>query len=330
MQNRKRDHIQLAFESQIAAAYADNRFYYEPLLAAHPQAGSEPFQFLGKTMRVPLWVSSMTGGTQLAHTINHNLARACGEFGLGMGLGSCRVLLDDNSRWSDFDVRHFIGDEQPLFANIGIAQLEQLIEKKQVERIEELVQRLRADGIIIHINPLQEWLQAEGDLLKHPPLDTIRRFLEQTQMPVIVKEVGQGMGPESLAQLMRLPLAAIDFGAFGGTNFARLELMRNPDQLSRSMYEPLSHIGHSAASMVDYVNAIVESGNYQCKQVIVSGGVTSFLDGYYFIKKSKLPAIYAQASAFLRHAQNSYEELQHYVAYQIKGLQMARQYLKIN
>jgi len=115
---RKRDHIELAFQSQINEGLLDKRFYYEPLLAGHPKHGSYPsFQFLGKTMRVPLWVSSMTGGTQLAHTINHNLARACREFGMGMGLGSCRSLLYTDDTLADFNVRKIIGDDLPLFAN---------------------------------------------------------------------------------------------------------------------------------------------------------------------------------------------------------------------
>jgi isopentenyl-diphosphate delta-isomerase len=89
--SRKHDHIELAFQSQVGAALLDDRFFYEPLLAAHPQPGSLPaIPFLGTSLRAPLWVSSMTGGTALARTINRNLARACAEFGMGMGLGSCR------------------------------------------------------------------------------------------------------------------------------------------------------------------------------------------------------------------------------------------------
>ena len=86
---RKKDHIELAFQSQVISSEIDQRFYYEPLLSAHPSPEqSSSFSFLSKSMKVPLWVSSMTGGTALASTINQNLARACKDFGFGMGLGS--------------------------------------------------------------------------------------------------------------------------------------------------------------------------------------------------------------------------------------------------
>ncbi|MGB1216306.1 MAG: isopentenyl-diphosphate delta-isomerase, partial [Saprospiraceae bacterium] len=172
--DRKKDHINLAFQSQIAQGTLDERFYYEPLLAAHPERGSLPkIRFLGKDMKAPLWVSSMTGGTLVANTINHNLARACGEFGMGMGLGSCRQLLRSDEYLKDFSVRHLMGDNLPLYANLGIAQLEQLLEKGETFLVDNLLEKLQADGLIVHVNPLQEWLQPEGDRFKYPPIETI-------------------------------------------------------------------------------------------------------------------------------------------------------------
>lgn len=329
MEERKKSHIELAFESQTPAQGLDHRFSYEPALSGHPQEKTDPFIFLGKKFSVPLWVSSMTGGTSLARTINTNLAHACREFGFGMGLGSCRILLEDRSRLPDFDMRDLIGDDNAFFANLGIAQIEEAVTHNRTEKIHELVKRLRADGLIIHINPLQEWVQPEGDRLKHPPVETISKFLEKTSYDVIVKEVGQGMGKESLRALLDLPLAAIEFAAFGGTNFTMLELMRR-EPLEQKTYEPFSHIGVDAVTMVNYVNEIVgEQGNVKCSQLIISGGIHSYLDGYYLIGKSKLPAIYGQASAFLRFARESYDTLHSFIEGQIEGLQMARAYLRI-
>ena len=163
MSDRKKDHLKLAFQSRIEKTGADSRFDYEPMLSAHPNHPPEPFAFAGKTMRLPVWVSSMTGGTDLAGTINRNLAQACREFGMGMGLGSCRILLDDAAHLADFDVRHILGDEQPLYANLGICQLEKLMLNHQLHRVDELVAMLNADGIIIHVNPLQEaFLKADA------------------------------------------------------------------------------------------------------------------------------------------------------------------------
>lgn len=330
--SRKQDHIELAFKSQVGLGALDERFYYEPLLAGHPQEGDEvPFEFLGKTLKAPLWVSSMTGGTEYANKINHNLARAAKEFGFGMGLGSCRSLLTSDEYLPDFDVRPVIGDDLPLYANLGIAQLEQLLEENKTHLITALLDKLKVDGLIIHVNPFQEWLQPEGDHFKYSPLETIQRMLDKfPDTSFIVKEVGQGMGIKSLKALLQLPLAAVDFAANGGTNFAKLELQRS-DPAFHAIYAKLANIGHSATEMVQFTNALVETLGPRClcQQIIVSGGLQDFLDGYYCINKLTLPAIYGQASAFLRHARGAYEPLQKYVAAQIEGLKLARNFLTV-
>lgn len=330
MKDRKKDHIDLAFKSQTLVAVKDTRFIYEPMLSAHPGEIIPESGFAGKVMRLPIWVSSMTGGTKLAGKINRNLARACREFGMGLGLGSCRILLDDDTYLPDFDIREIMGDELPLFANLGINQVEGLIERKMSGKAEELVEKLRADGLIVHVNPFQEWFQPEGDRLRHPPIDTIRELLELISVPLVVKEVGQGIGMESLRELLKLPLAAIEFGAFGGTNFAKVELLRNPG-LPRELFEPMSLIGHDAAEMVDMINLIMdeEKNSIKCRQLIISGGIRSFLDGYYLMKKSGLPSVYGQASAFLKYAREDYQQLQNFVSHQVKGLQMAYAFLRV-
>jgi isopentenyl-diphosphate Delta-isomerase len=327
MSDRKKDHIDLAFKSQLEAVSSDKRFYYEPLLNAHPIDLDMGLDFLGKKMKVPIWVSSMTGGTQLAHMINKNLARACREFGMGMGLGSCRILLDQPSYFQQFDVRDALGNDLPLYANLGIAQVEKMIEQKTTGKITELVYKLRADGLFVHINPLQEYFQPEGDLFKRPPAETIEELLQLIQIPIVVKEVGQGMGPTSLEKLLEMDIAGIEFGAFGGTNFANVELMRSePDQ--QEVFGPLAKIGHSAPEMLGFINK-AHTSKYSKKYMIISGGIKSFLDGYYLIKKSKFPSVYGQASAFLKYAKEDYALLQKYVSYQVKGLQLAYNFLKI-
>ncbi len=330
MEDRKKDHIDLAFESQTLVDQLDNRFMYEPMLSKHPENAIPETSFIGKKLKLPLWVSSMTGGTRLAGQINHNLARACNEFGMGMGLGSCRIILDDDTYFPDFDVRDVIGHDLPLYANLGINQLEILLRDKKLHKIYTLVSKLRADGLIIHINPMQEWFQPEGDRLTKSPLESVAELLKEVDFPVMVKEVGQGMGLESIRALLKLPLDAIEFGAFGGTNFAKVELLRDKDQ-PRELFEPLSFVGHDAAQMLDMINHVVkeEENEIRCKQIIASGGIKSFLDGYYLIQKSSIPAIYGQASTFLKHAREDYETLRKFVNYQIKGLEMAYAYLRV-
>jgi len=327
MEERKKDHIDLALDSRTTADRLDRRFNYEPVLGAHPAGEEKPFDFLGKKLKVPVWVSSMTGGTKMAGHINRNLARACHEFGMGMGLGSCRIIMDDDTYFEDFNLRHILGEEHPFFANLGIAQLEEFLKSKSADRIRILLDRLQADGLVVHINPIQEWCQPEGDRLEKPPLETLEEFLELADYPVIVKEVGQGMGPLSLKALLKLPLAAIEFGAFGGTNFTLLELGRS-DPKSMELYRPLAFVGHDAAEMLDTINTLVDSEtDIRCRELIISGGIRDFLDGYNLLSRSRLPAVYGQASGFLRHAMESYETLQEYVRLQVRGLQLAKAYL---
>jgi isopentenyl-diphosphate delta-isomerase len=175
---------------------------------------------------------------------------------------------------------------------------------------------------------LQEWLQPEGDRFSNPPIETISALLSKVDFPVIVKEVGQGLGPESLKALLQLPLAAIDFGAFGGTNFSKVELLRSKED---STDPEISYIGHTAEEMVGFVNELVEEmgDSIRCREIIISGGIKNYLDGYYCVKKIRLNAIYAQGSAFLKHAQNDYAALKNYIKTQADGLTLANAFLKV-
>jgi isopentenyl-diphosphate delta-isomerase len=326
-ENRKEDHIDLALTPSSQSGWTDTRFDYEPMITACPTA-LEPFTFLGKQMRAPFWVSSMTGGTERAGEINRTLATVAGKFGMGMGLGSCRSLLYTDKHLSDFALRKFIGDDLPLFANLGIAQVEELVSQKQWPVIEELIRKIEGDGLIIHINPVQEWLQKGGDIIRWKPIDTIRQVLDHIGFPVIVKEVGQGIGPRSLKALMELPLAALEFGAHGGTNFGAIELLRYSG-IEKASLEPLIHTGHTAVEMSGYIRNILDKNETLCRQFIISGGVKNFLDGYYCMQKIQAPAIIGQASNMLKQAVLGQESLEQYVEGQINGLRFARSYLKL-
>ena len=328
--DRKLEHIKLALDSQTKLAEQDRRFNYEPLLSAHPENLDLSIEFLGKTMRTPIWISSMTGGTGVSRTINGNIARACREFGMGMGLGSCRKILFDKTHWDDFNFRDEIGDEQPFWANLGISQVEELLATKNIQAVVDLVGELRADGLIVHINPLQEWFQPEGNRLKQSPLKTIVQLLDQVKLKIIVKEVGQGFGPESLRQLLKLPLEAIEFGAYGGTNFSKLEMLRGDQQKLESSL-PFAFVGQSAGQMVDSVNQLLNKNMHPaCRQLIISGGIQNALDGYYLTSKSHLPAVFGMASAVLKHATESYESLAGFLENQVQILSLANAYLKVN
>ena len=211
-----------------------------------------------------------------------------------------------------------------------MGQVEEILASKNTQSIVDLVGELRADGLIVHVNPLQEWFQPEGNRLKQSPSQTIQQLLDLVSLKVIVKEVGQGFGPKSLNQLLALPIEAIEFGAYGGTNFSKLEMLRNdPQKLEASL--PFAFVGQSANQMVDSVNQILkENPNPACRQLIISGGIQNALDGYYLTSKSQLPSVFGMASAVLKHASESYESLQRFLQDQIQILSLAKAYLKIN
>lgn len=313
----------MAQSSQSSASERDVRFAYEPLFAAHPDPKAQLQDFAGFEFTLPLWISSMTGGAKHAQHLNTLLARACAEFNLGMGLGSCRPLLENRQSLADFDMRpHMPG--RPLFANLGIAQVEELQAAKQLGRVHHMVEELRADGLIIHLNPLQEWFQPGGDLLRVSPLETITRFVEAAPYPVIVKEVGHGMGPQSLKALMQLPLWAIEFGAFGGTNFSLLEARR----AGTDVRDGLITVGHTAQEMVGFVRALLAAGErFKCQRFIISGGVKDSLQGYHLT--AQLPgSLFGMAQGVLAHAQNGEAALRAYLENELKQFSMARAYLR--
>lgn len=331
-ETRKRDHIELAAKAQTNGLLVDKRFYYEPLLSAHPDKNTDVSTvFLGKKIQAPFWISSMTGGVGEARHINQNLARVCREFSLGMGLGSCRVLLESNQYFEDFNLRPILGNELPFFANLGIAQVERLVENQEINKMLDLVGRLDADGLIVHVNPLQEWFQPEGDKFLHSPIETIAKLSEGfcgSEKKIIVKEVGQGMGPRSLKALLDLPIDAIELAGFGGTNFSKLEHLRQKGAEKLDTYA-LAHVGHTPLEMISMLNNLLKlNPNYIKKQIIISGGIENFLDGFYLQEQIQYPSVLGLAKSFLTRSEN-YEELRAFTAAQIEGLKMARLFLTI-
>lgn len=328
---RKADHVYLASQAQITDKDLNQYFDYEPALSGFPKGELPSISIAGKNMKAPLWVSSMTGGTGEAAHINKNLATVCSEFGLGMGLGSCRPLLESDEYFDDFALRKTLGDDVPFFANLGIAQVASLVKENKFQMFEDLCKKLEVDGYFIHLNPMQEWFQHGGDRWYESPLDLIDEALDSSSkinLKVGVKEVGQGMGPKSLKELLKRPLTTLEFAAFGGTNFSLLETLRD-QQSDFSAVEDLCYIGHNAEQMMSHIIEIYNNDkkNVKCESLIVSGGIRSFLQGHYLTQNSPLPAVYGMASPFLKRASVGLDETREFVKQQISGLKMANAFL---
>ena len=324
-EDRKKDHIELAFSSAPSHQVMLDHCYYEPLLSAHPTKEILAQKFMGFDFGMPLWISSMTGGTKQAAHINKNLAMACSEFKIGMGLGSCRPLLESNERIADFDIKKYMPNA-PLFTNFGIAQLEDLIADNKISKIIDLTKRLEADGIIIHVNPLQEWAQAEGDRFKKSPIDTIKSICDEIDFPLIVKEVGQGMGPKSLEILASLPIAAIELAGFGGTNFTILEQARRtvPSSGRKGPADYLGYVGHTPDQMINWLN------NLQANkpEIIISGGIKNPVRAHDLMLAYTGNSITGMASEVLEHALEDYEHLKEYLTQLRESFAICKAYIK--
>jgi isopentenyl-diphosphate Delta-isomerase len=219
---RKDDHLRLAAGPGVVhgrgPGLADVRLRHRALPERDLRDVGLQTTLLGAELAAPLVVSAMTGGTSEARAVNERLARAAAEHGVAMVLGSGRVLLEDPSL-----LRTFVSDARPplLLGNLGGVRLEP-------DRAERLVELLRADGLSVHLNPVQEAVQPEGEPdfggLAERIAEVVRRL---APLPVVVKEVGFGMDAADVTLLRDAGVAAVDVAGAGGTNWALVEGLRD-------------------------------------------------------------------------------------------------------
>lgn len=227
--SRKQEHVDIILTEDVRArlnAWDDITLVHEAVPDVDLESVDLATKFLGKELKAPIMIASMTGGYPDAERINGNLAAAAAEHGLAMGVGSQRAaLLSPESRRS-FTI---LNDHDIPFvaANIGAPQLIQQ-DKAPLTRaqIDELVKMLEADALIIHLNALQEAVQPEGDLRSKGVLDAIRDLSKSLGVPVIAKETGAGMSRASATRLKEAGVAALDVGGLSGTTFAAVETHR--------------------------------------------------------------------------------------------------------
>jgi isopentenyl-diphosphate delta-isomerase len=182
-------------------------------------------EFFGVRLRAPVLVGAMTGGAQLSGTINANLAIAAQRLGIGMMLGSQRVMLDSElgeRAAPSFTVRD-VAPDVLLFGNIGLSQLT----KDAVPDIVRALDRVGANALAVHINPLQEAVQDNGDTNCAGSLDRLHELVDLLGYPVLLKEVGHGIGATAVTEMLRStgasPVHGIDVAGAGGTSWSRVE-----------------------------------------------------------------------------------------------------------
>jgi isopentenyl-diphosphate delta-isomerase len=270
---RKADHIKINLEkdvrSSLTSGLEDYRFVHEALPELDLRRIDTSISLFGRSLKAPVLISSMTGGTAEAETINLRLAEAAQACGVAMGVGSQRAAIEHPEHARTFQVRRAAPDIL-LFANLGAVQLNYGYGIDQCRRSIEMIE---ADALILHLNPLQEAVQDGGDTNWEGLAGRIEEVCRRIDLPVIAKEVGWGISERTATLLANSGIQAIDVAGAGGTSWSQVEMHRAPDEFSRQL--AASFVGWgipTAQSILNVRKAAPEMA------VIASGGIRDGLD----------------------------------------------------
>ncbi|GAB4526074.1 MAG: type 2 isopentenyl-diphosphate Delta-isomerase [Pleurocapsa sp.] len=273
-QTRKADHLRICLEEDVQFRRLTNGLEkYRFTHCCLPELNFEEIDistnFFGKKLHAPLLISSMTGGTERAKTINYRLAEAAQNHRLAMGVGSQRIAVENPDVAHTFAVRSLAPDAV-LFANLGAVQLNYTYGAEQCLRVVEI---LEADALILHLNPLQECIQPNGDRNFKNLLEKIHNLCQQLTVPVIVKEVGNGISVQMAQKLIEAGVRAIDVAGAGGTSWAKVESERAENPLQRRLGNTFADWGIPTADCIVQIRA-----RYPDIPLIASGGLRNGLE----------------------------------------------------
>lgn len=273
-QTRKAEHLRICLDEDVQFSQTTNgleryRFTHCCLPEINRDEISLATQFLGKQLSCPLLISSMTGGTEFAGTINHRLAEVAQHYKIAMGVGSQRIALEKPQVAETFAVRSLAPDIL-LLANLGAVQLNY---KYGLDECRRVVDLLKADALILHLNALQECIQPRGDTNFRGLLDKIEQLCNKLPVPVIAKEVGNGISAAMAKRLITAGVSAIDVAGAGGTSWARVESERAENPLQRRLGMTFADWGLPTAECITSIRAVAPK-----VPLIASGGLRHGLD----------------------------------------------------
>jgi len=268
---RKEEHVTICLNKDVN--FREKTAGFEKIQLAHVALPEVNFQaidtsvrFLEKTLSFPFMISGMTGGFQGARQFNHQLAEVCQERRIALGLGSIRQAIRNPDFLDSYQIMARVAPDIPIIGNIGAAQV--ITENQRIE-IRRLVDRIKMDALAVHLNPLQEILQPEGDHNFEGVLRGIESLVKNLPIPVIVKETGAGISGTVARKLNEVGITIIDVSGAGGTSWAAVEYYRST--------EP-----EIAANFWDWgiptVDCLLELQSLNGIQTIASGGVRSGMD----------------------------------------------------
>lgn len=249
IRRRKQDHIEICLDGEEAAFRGRGNgldawaLIHDALPELDLEAIDLSTDFLGHHLRLPLIISSMTGGGRDSARLNRVLATGANEIGCAIAVGSQRAMLEDRSLAAGFRIREFAPDV-PIFGNLGAAQLNR---GYGVDACLRAVEEIEADGLFIHLNSLQEALQPEGDTDFTGLVDKIARLAADLPFPVLLKTCGNGWSERTVRKLVGSPVAGIEASGAGGTSWARIEARRGEDPGAEALF---GDVGESTAESI--------------------------------------------------------------------------------
>ena len=242
--SRKEAHVQLALHGPVGFRSKTSGFEtidlpYSALPELNYADVHTSTSWLNYTLGLPLIVTGMTGGYPDAERINGQLAEACAEVGVALGVGSMRSVLDDPRHASTFSVVKGAAGTIPILANLGAVQVARSHRQQTLQRtLDHVVSLVDAAAVAIHLNPLQELMQPEGEPEYAGVLDAIAAAVQHSPVPVVVKEVGAGISGRVARQLASVGVHMIDVAGAGGTSWAGIEILRRDAAVAR--HQPLA------------------------------------------------------------------------------------------
>ena len=296
---RKHEHLRInltedvQFEA-VSTGLENYRFVHQALPEIDASSIDLSVTLFGKQLRAPLLLSPMTGGIRQAQRINLNLARAAQELGIAMGVGSQRTAIDNPRVRNTFQVRDAAPDIF-LFANLGAVQLNYGYGLDECRRAVDMI---KADALMLHLNPLHEALQPEGQTNFSSLLRKIERICKKLPVPVVVKEVGWGISEPVARKLYEAGVAGIDVAGAGGTSWGEVEKHRSGNNDRNNIFTSFAQWGIPTSESIQMARRGARGIT-----LIASGGIRTGLD---VAKAIALGAdIAGIASPFLKAANDS-------------------------
>lgn len=229
-------------------------------------------EFFGHKFNAPIIISAMTGGSELSYKVNRALALAAERLGIGMGVGSQRIALERPELSYTFSIVRESAPNIFVMGNIGAAQFSL---KYGLDEAFKAVEMVDADALAVHLNPLQEAVQPEGEPFYDGVLEKLKLLSSSLKLPIIAKETGSGISGEVAAKLEKVGISGVDVGGAGGTSWAAVEYYRSleaGDLSHASLAELFWDWGIPTAI------SICEVSFHTNLPIIATGGVRSGID----------------------------------------------------